>query len=178
MVACCSWLQLTTAAGIPLRKLKGCMTSGGRLPFTGNALIATWLSSTSVFRAPAAAAAAAATACCWDMHTSSHCPCRKIPNGIHGIEERLHIVWETLVNSGLATASDFVRLTSTAAAKIFNIYPRKGAVQPGSDADVIIFDPHKKHTMGADVHFSALDTSIYEGMEITGKVRLTIRSFH
>ena len=99
--------------------------------------------------------------------------CRQIPNGIHGIEERLHIAWHTLVNTGLIGAPDFVRLTSAAAAKIFNIYPRKGAVLPGSDADLIIFDPAKKHTLGAGVHFSALDTSIYEGMRIQGKVGVT-----
>ena len=98
--------------------------------------------------------------------------CRQIPNGIHGIEERLHVTWHTLVNTGLITPPDFVRLTSTAAAKIFNIFPRKGAVVPGADADLIIFDAAKEHTLGAAGHFSALDTSVYEGMRIQGQVSL------
>ena len=96
--------------------------------------------------------------------------CRVIPNGIHGIEERLHVMWETLVNTGLITPSDFVRLSSTEAAKIFNLYPQKGLIAPGSDADVAIIDPAKEHILSAKTHHSALDTSVYEGMKIKGKV--------
>lgn len=95
---------------------------------------------------------------------------RAIPNGIHGIEERLHIAWEELVNAGLISRSDFVRLTSTQAAKIFNIYPQKGVIAPGSDADIIIFDPDLTHTLSAKTHFSNIDTNIWEGRRITGKV--------
>ena len=80
------------------------------------------------------------------------------------------MAWETLVNTGLVTPSDFVRLTSTAAAKIFNIYPQKGAVQVGSDADLVIFDPAAEHMLGASAQISALDMSVYEGMRIRGKV--------
>ena len=99
------------------------------------------------------------------------CPCfRIIPNGIHGIEERLHVMWDTLVNTGLITPSDFVRLSSTEAAKIFNLYPQKGLIAPGSDADIAIFDPAKEHVLSAKTHHSALDTSVYEGMKIKGKV--------
>ena len=97
--------------------------------------------------------------------------CRKVPNGIHGIEERLHVAWQELVNADLISRPDFVRLVSTQAAKIFNIYPQKGVIAPGSDADVIILDPQVKHTFGAAKHFSNIDTSIWEGKEILGKVR-------
>ncbi|DBA93467.1 hypothetical protein WJX79_007713 [Trebouxia sp. C0005] len=99
---------------------------------------------------------------------------RILPNGIHGIEERLHVMWETLVNTGLITPSDFVRLSSTEAAKIFNLYPQKGMIAPGSDADIAIIDPTKEHVLSAKTHHSALDTSVYEGMNIKGKVVTTI----
>ena len=66
--------------------------------------------------------------------------------------------------------SDFVRVTSTAVAQAFNIYPRKGVIAPGSDADIIILDPTKQHTISAASHHSAIDTNIYEGLQITGKV--------
>jgi len=64
-----------------------------------------------------------------------------------------------------------VRLTSTAVAKAFNAYPRKGALAAGSDADIIILDPKAKHTISASTHHSRIDTNIYEGREVTGKVR-------
>ena len=97
--------------------------------------------------------------------------CRIIPNGIHGIEERLHVMWDTLVNTGLIKPSDFVRLSSTEAAKVFNLYPQKGSIAAGSDADIAIIDPTKEHVLSAKTHHSALDTSVYEGMRIRGKVR-------
>lgn len=81
------------------------------------------------------------------------------------------MVWETMVNSGASTPSDFVRATSTAAARAFNIYPRKGSVAPGSDADVIVLDPSVRHVISAATHHSAVDVNVYEGMEVTGKVR-------
>ena len=79
-------------------------------------------------------------------------------------------MWETLVNTGLIKPSDFVRLSSTEAAKLFNLYPRKGIIAAGSDADIAIIDPKKQHVLSAKTHHSALDTSVYEGMHITGKV--------
>ena len=73
--------------------------------------------------------------------------------------------------AGLITPSDFVRLTSTAAAHAFNLYPRKGVLAPGSDADVIVFDPTARHTISAASHHSRMDTNIYEGRTVTGKAR-------
>jgi dihydropyrimidinase len=70
----------------------------------------------------------------------------------------------------MITPSDFVRLVSTNIAKAFNIYPQKGAIAPGSDADVIILDPEAKHTISATTHHSKMDTNIYEGREVKGKV--------
>jgi hypothetical protein len=84
----------------------------------------------------------------------------------------MHMVWQELVNSGRLSPSDFVRVTSTAAAQLFNVYPRKGVVAPGSDADVVIFDPHRDHVISAASHHSAMDTNIYEGYAVRGKVGL------
>ena len=75
-----------------------------------------------------------------------------------------------ICRAGIITPSDFVRLTSTSVAKAFNAYPRKGALAAGSDADIIIIDPSVKHTISASTHHSRIDTNIYEGREVTGKV--------
>lgn len=64
----------------------------------------------------------------------------------------------------------FVDAVSTQAAKIFNLYPRKGLIAPGSDADVIVFDPAAEHTISAATHHSAMDTNVYEGMRVRGRV--------
>ena len=99
---------------------------------------------------------------------------RKIPNGVNGIEERMHVAWEELVNSGLMSPMDFVRVTSTEAAKVFNVYPQKGTISPMSDADIILIDPKVEHTIQAHSHHSNMDTNIYEGKTIKGKVVSTI----
>ncbi|MCL8600334.1 dihydropyrimidinase [Proteus mirabilis] len=99
---------------------------------------------------------------------------RKLPSGINGIEERMHIVWDTMVNSGLIGVKDYVRITSTNSAKIFNLYPRKGAIKAGSDADVIILNPDATFTISAKTHHSRSDTNVFEGMSGKGKVEITI----
>lgn len=99
---------------------------------------------------------------------------RLIPNGCNGIEERMHVVWDEMVNSGLMDESDYVRITSTSAAKIFNVYPRKGLIAVGSDADLILLDPKLEHTLSASTHHSKIDSSVYEGRKIRGKVTMTI----
>lgn len=71
------------------------------------------------------------------------------------------------------TPSHFVRVTSTAAAKVFNIYPQKGRIEPGADADVIVLDPRIRHVISAATHHSRIDTNLYEGRTVTGKVRGT-----
>lgn len=81
-------------------------------------------------------------------------------------------------NAGTVTPSDFVRLTSTSVAKAFNLFPRKGALAAGSDADIIILNPKAQHTISASSHHSRIDTNIYEGREVTGKVRVPVFSFN
>ncbi|KAK7372738.1 hypothetical protein VNO80_06125 [Phaseolus coccineus] len=99
---------------------------------------------------------------------------RKIPNGVNGIEERMHLVWDIMVESGQITPSDYVRLTSTECARIFNIYPKKGAILPGSDADIIILNPNSSFEISAKSHHSRLDTNVYEGRRGKGKIEVTI----
>lgn len=84
------------------------------------------------------------------------------------------MAWQELVNSGLLTPSDFVRVTSTAAAQAFNLYPRKGVVAAGSDADVIVLDPGAEHVLSASTHHSRMDTNIYEGVAVRGRVVTTV----
>eukprot|EP00249_Psilotum_nudum_P013612 c24425_g1_i1 orf=171-1739(+) len=99
---------------------------------------------------------------------------RKIPNGVNGIEERMHIIWDIMVNSGMMTPMDFVRVTSTACAQIFNFYPRKGAILSGSDADIIILNPNATLTISSKDHHSRIDTNIYESWTMKGKITSTI----
>ncbi|CAI9099362.1 OLC1v1036169C1 [Oldenlandia corymbosa var. corymbosa] len=99
---------------------------------------------------------------------------RKIPNGVNGIEERMHLVWDTMVASGQISVTDYVRLTSTECARIFNIYPKKGAILPGSDADIIILNPNSSFEITSRSHHSRSDTNVYEGRIGKGKVEVTI----
>ncbi|KAL5720142.1 dihydropyrimidinase [Ranunculus cassubicifolius] len=99
---------------------------------------------------------------------------RKIPNGVNGIEERMHVVWDTMVESGQISATEYVRLTSTECAKIFNIYPKKGAILAGSDADIIILNPNSTFEISTKSHHSRSDTNVYEGRRGKGKVEVTI----
>ncbi|KAI3844248.1 hypothetical protein MKX03_032319 [Papaver bracteatum] len=99
---------------------------------------------------------------------------RKIPNGVNGIEERMHVVWDLMVESGQISVTDYVRITSTECARIFNIYPRKGAILAGSDADIIILNPNSSVEISAKSHHSRTDTNVYEGLKMKGKVEVTI----
>jgi len=99
---------------------------------------------------------------------------RKIPNGTGGIEDRMGVLWHHGVRTGRLTPSEFVAATSTNCAKIFNIHPKKGAIQPGADADLVVWDPNLTRTISAKTHHQNIDFNIYEGMEITGNAAVTL----
>jgi len=95
----------------------------------------------------------------------------KIPNGAPGVEFRLPLLFDGGVKSGRINLNRFVQLMSTAQAKMFGLFPRKGTIAVGSDADLVIFDADKTHTLSAKTHHSNVDYSLFEGREVTGKVR-------
>jgi len=99
---------------------------------------------------------------------------RLIPNGTGGIENRLEVLWHHGVRSGRLTMNEFVRVTSTNAAQIFNIYPRKGSISVGADADIVVWDPAATKTISARTHKQQVDYNIFEGMTVTGCASHTV----
>jgi dihydropyrimidinase len=92
----------------------------------------------------------------------------KIPNGCGGVEERMAVVWDEGVNTGRLTPSEFVAVTSANAAKLFNIYPQKGSVSVGADADIVVWDPAGSKTLSAKTQFSKGDFNVFEGRTVKG----------
>ncbi|RVV99301.1 dihydropyrimidinase [Mesobaculum littorinae] len=98
----------------------------------------------------------------------------KIPNGTGGLEDRLPLLWTYGVATGRLTPNEFVAATSTNIAKILNIYPRKGAVLVGADADLVVWDPEKEKTITAGGQVSAIDYNVFEGIAVKGLPRFTL----
>jgi len=98
----------------------------------------------------------------------------KIPNGTAGVEDRMSVLWDRGVRAGKLTPEEFVAVTSTNAAKIFNIHPRKGDIAEGGDADIVVWDADASRTISARTHHQNVDFSVYEGMTVTGLARHTI----
>jgi dihydropyrimidinase len=99
---------------------------------------------------------------------------RKIPNGLPGVEDRLDLLHDGGVVGGRISRERWVEIVSTAPAKLFGMYPRKGAIAVGSDADVVIYDPSRKHTISATTHHMDVDYSCYEGREVQGASQLVM----
>ncbi|MEM9040477.1 MAG: dihydropyrimidinase [Actinomycetota bacterium] len=94
---------------------------------------------------------------------------RAIPNGIGGVEHRMDMIFQG-VNQGEITIPRWVELCSTTPARMMGLYPKKGVIQPGSDADVVLYDPEHTWTISVDTHHMNIDHSAYEGIEVTGHV--------
>jgi dihydropyrimidinase len=98
----------------------------------------------------------------------------RIPNGTACLEERMKVMWTEGVVSGRLTPSEFVAVTSTNAARIFNIYPQKGVIREGSDADIVVWDPTAEATLSTRTHHSKIDVNILEGYRAKGLPAVTL----
>jgi dihydropyrimidinase len=98
----------------------------------------------------------------------------RIPNGCGGVEERMAVIWDAGVNTGKLTPSEFVKVTSTNAAQIFNMYPRKGVIAVGADADIVVWDPAGTKTFSAATQYSKGGFNIFEGRTVRGIPSTTI----
>jgi dihydropyrimidinase len=110
----------------------------------------------------------------WEQKKMGEHDFSKIPNGHPAIENRMELLFSEGVNKGRISLNKFVEVSSTNAAKIFGMYPQKGTIAVGSDADIVILDPNEKHTLSAKTHHMNCDYSGYEGWELTGKCKTII----
>jgi dihydropyrimidinase len=106
--------------------------------------------------------------CMKEQKVLGHDDFSKIPNGAPGIETRMSLVYDGGVRTGRISLNRFVELTSTSPAKIFGLFPRKGTIAPGSDADLVIFDPTKTMRLGVKTLHMKVDYNPYEGREVVG----------
>jgi dihydropyrimidinase len=114
--------------------------------------------------------------CCFcnDQKAAGKDDFRLTPNGTAGVENRMEVLWHHGVNTGRFNMNEFVKLTSTNAAQIFNIYPRKGTISVGADADIVVWDPEATKTISAKTHHQNIDFNIFEGMKVKGCASHTI----
>ena len=110
----------------------------------------------------------------WEQKKMGEKDFSKIPNGHPGIEHRMELLFSEGVHKGKISLTKYVEVTSTNAAKIFGMYPRKGTIAIGSDADLVVFDPNKEHTISVKTHHMNCDYSAYEGKKVKGKVETVI----
>jgi dihydropyrimidinase len=98
----------------------------------------------------------------------------KIPNGLPGVEDRFTLLYQGVVE-GHIDLNRFVEIVATSPAKMFGLYPRKGTIAPGWDADLVVFDPEARRTITADSHHMNVDYSVYEGREVRGKPEVVMQ---
>ncbi|HJY88004.1 MAG TPA: dihydropyrimidinase [Candidatus Acidoferrales bacterium] len=112
--------------------------------------------------------------CYADQKTLGKDDFSKIPNGGPGIENRLQLIYHYGVNAGKLSLNRFVELISTTPARLFGMYPRKGVLAPGSDADIVIWDPEAEHVISVKTHHMRIDYSLFEGCRLRGNVRTVL----
>jgi dihydropyrimidinase len=110
----------------------------------------------------------------WDDKLKGKDDFTKIPNGAPGIEHRMELIFSEGVNKGKISLNKMVDITAASSAKIFGMFPKKGTIAVGSDADIVIFNPDTKHTLSATTHHHHCDYSAYEGHEVTGKAETVV----
>ncbi len=110
----------------------------------------------------------------WEQKMMGKDDFSKIPNGHPAIENRMELLWTEGVNTGKISPCKYVEVTSTNPAKIFGMYPKKGCIAPGSDADLVIFDPNEEHQISAETHHMNVDYSGYEGWKLKGKCKTVL----
>lgn len=110
----------------------------------------------------------------WEQKKLGEKDFSKIPNGHPAIEHRIELLFSEGVKKGKISLNKFVEVTSTNAAKIFGMYPQKGTIGIGSDADIVVFDPNEKHTISVKSHHMNVDYSSYEGWKVTGKCKTVL----
>ena len=110
----------------------------------------------------------------WEQKLMGKDDFSKIPNGHPAIEHRVELLYSEGVRKGRITVNKFVELLSTNPAKIFGMFPQKGCIAPGSDADIVLFDPNKEHSISAATHHMNTDYSAYEGWQLTGKTKTVL----
>jgi len=110
----------------------------------------------------------------WEQKKMGEKDFSKIPNGHPAIEHRMELLFSEGVNKGKISLNKFVEVTSTNPAKIFGMYPKKGTIGIGSDADLIIFDPNENHVISSKTHHMNVDYSAYEGWKLTGKCKTVL----
>lgn len=110
----------------------------------------------------------------WEQKKRGEKDFTKIPNGQPGIEHRMELLYSEGVGKNKISLNKFVEISSTNSAKIFGVFPQKGCIAVGSDADLVIFDPNEKHVISAKTHHMNVDYSAWEGTEVTGRCKTTI----
>lgn len=110
----------------------------------------------------------------WEQKLMGKDDFSKIPNGHPAIEHRMELLYSEGVHKGKISLTKYVEVSSTNAAKIFGMYPRKGTIAIGSDADIVIFDPNKEHILSVESHHMNCDYSAYEGRKVKGKTETVI----
>jgi dihydropyrimidinase len=110
----------------------------------------------------------------WEQKLMGKDDFSKIPNGHPAIENRMELLFSEGVNKGKISLNKYVEVACTNPAKIFGMFPRKGTIAVGSDADILIFDPNEEHTLSAKSHHMNVDYSGYEGWKLTGKVKTVL----